>query len=90
MFFPGSRYEKMPAFTITTADGRQVTTVKLPLPNPVPLRGFHQRREGQRLDHLAARYFRDATTFWRFCDSNDAMLPDALAAHDFIGIPGKE
>jgi hypothetical protein len=29
----------------------------------------------------------DGTQFWRICDANGAMVPDALGAHDLIGIP---
>ena len=29
--------------------------------------------EGERLDHLAARYFGDPEQFWRICDANGAM-----------------
>ena len=25
--------------------------------------------------------------FWRVCDANDAVVPDALAAHDLVGMP---
>jgi hypothetical protein len=89
MFDPGSRYEKMATDTVTLPDGRTVTAVRLPLPRVAPLLGYHRRLQGQRLDHIAARYLRDATAFWRLCDANGAMVPDALAAHDLIAIPGK-
>lgn len=89
MFFPGSRYEKMPTYTVTLGDGRQMTAVTLPLPGTPPLLGYHRRLVGQRLDHIAAHYLGDATGFWRLCDANGAPVPDALAAHDLIGIPPK-
>jgi hypothetical protein len=90
MFFKGSRYEKMASYTITTLDGRQVTATRLPLPAAPRLLGYHQRLDGQRLDHLAWRYLKDATAFWKLCDSNDTMVPDTLATHDLIGIPPKD
>ncbi len=88
MFFPGSRYEKTGTYTVTRPDGTQVTAAKLQLPpsNPVLL-GYHRRLEGQRLDLIAAHYLADPTGFWRLCDANAAVSPDALAAHDLIGIP---
>jgi hypothetical protein len=89
MFMPGSRYIKMPTYTATTANGRQVTAVRLPLPDPPPLLGYHRRLVGQRLDHIAAVYLKDATAFWRLCDANGAVVPDALATRDMVGIPRK-
>jgi hypothetical protein len=90
MFFPGSRYEKAGTYTVQEPAGAVVTVTRLPLPRAAPLRGYHRRLEGQRLDLIAARYLADATTFWRLCDANNALVPDALAAHDLIGIPTKE
>ena len=90
MFFPGSRYQKQATYLVTRADGTQVAVTRLPLPLPAKLLGFHRRHEGQRLDLIAAHYLADATTFWRLCDADNHMAPDALAAHDLIGIPAKE
>lgn len=89
MFFRGSRYGKMATYTVTAPNGREVTAVRLPLPTSAPLAGFHRRLIDQRLDHIAAHYLADATAFWRLCDANDAVVPDALAAHDLVGIPRK-
>lgn len=90
MFFPGSRYEKVGTAIVTKADGTIVTVTKLPLPLQNPLLGFHRRLDGQRLDLIASHYLQDATTFWRLCDANNSMVPDALAAHVLIGIPAQE
>jgi len=49
--------------------------------------GEHIRRDGQRLDHLANYYLRDPHGFWRICELNNAMLPDALAERELIKIP---
>ena len=89
MFAPGSRYEKMPTYQVTLSNGRVVTAVKLPLPTPGTLLGYHRRSVGQRLDHIASNYLKDPTTFWRLCDVNNAMSPDALGARDLVGIPQK-
>jgi hypothetical protein len=89
MFMPGSRYEKMPTYTVTQANGRDVTAVRLPLPNPGALAGYHRRLVGQRLDHIAAVYLKDATAFWRLCDANGCVVPDALATRDLVGVPRK-
>jgi hypothetical protein len=90
MFFPGSRYEKAETFAVKRPDGTTVVTTKLPLPTVRPLLGYHQRLEGQRLDHLAAHYLDDGNGFWQLCDANNTASPDALATRDLIGIPAKE
>lgn len=87
MFFAGSRYEKLVTYTATRRDGRSVTVVRLPLPVRLPLAGYHERREGERLDLVAARHLKDATAFWRLADANNAVVPDSLAAARLIGIP---
>jgi hypothetical protein len=88
MFNSDSRYIKQPIYTATTSDGRQVPAVVLPQP---PLQtsvvGFHQRRNGDRLDLLAARYLADATWFWKLLDANNVPTADALTARPLIGIP---
>jgi hypothetical protein len=89
MFFSGSRYEKLGTYSTTKADGKTVQATKLPLPSVAPLIGFHRRHEGQRLDLIASHYLSDATTFWRLCDANNEVVPDALAVRDLIGIPQK-
>jgi hypothetical protein len=95
MFFPGSRYEKLGTYTVTRPDGTVVVATHTPVgvgaASDAPrLLGFHRRHEGQRLDHLAAHYLKDATAFWRLCDANDTPAPDALAARERVGIPAPE
>jgi hypothetical protein len=89
MFFPGSRYLNSGTYTVTRADGATVSVVAIPLPVQAPLRGYHRRVEGHRLDLIAWRYLADATAFWRLCDANNALAPDALATRDLIGIPAQ-
>jgi hypothetical protein len=87
MFFPGSRYERTGTYSVTKPNGVVVSVAKLPLPRTVAAVGFHRRLEGQRLDLIASAYLRDATAFWQLCDASDAVIPDALAARDLVGIP---
>jgi hypothetical protein len=87
MFFPGSRYASMATCQVARPDGTVVQAVKLPLPGPALVLGYHRRLAGQRLDLIAAHYLTDATAFWRLCDANNAMVPDALGAADLVGIP---
>lgn len=87
MFSPNSRYARQTTYTATTADGRQIVAVTLPLPRQPALAGFHQARAGERLDLIAARYLGDPTRFWLLCDANNTPLPDALASRSLVGIP---
>jgi hypothetical protein len=89
MFFPGSRYQNLGTYTFTTASGAIVTATNLPLPASVPLLGYYPRQQGQRLDLIANNYLSDPTAFWRLCDANGSVVPDALPSHNLIGIPGK-
>jgi hypothetical protein len=87
MFFSDSRYINLSPYQVTLADGTILQAARTPLPGPTAVLGYHRRVQGERLDNLAARYLADATTFWRLCDTNDAMVPDALAVRVLIGIP---
>ena len=89
MFFPGSRYETTGTYSITLPNGKTVRVTKLPLPKSRSILGYHRRLEGQRLNLIANRYLKDSTAFWQLCDANNALIPDALAARDLIGIPPK-
>jgi hypothetical protein len=89
MFFQGSRDQTMQTYTATRGDGSAVTAVRLPLPSNIKPMGFHRRLVGQRLDHIANMYLTDATAFWKLCDANGSVVPDALAARDLIGVPPK-
>jgi hypothetical protein len=90
VFSPGSRYEKQQTYTIRLRNGREVTVVKVPEPLTTPLFGYHRRLEGQRLDLIAAHHLRDATGFWRLCDANNTVVPNALESRNLVGLPGKE
>lgn len=80
MFVRGSRYEAVPDALHVTADGREQPYKRLRLlPSPPSLQR-HTVARGERLDHIAFRYFRDPEQFWRVCDANAAMLPRALTA----------
>jgi hypothetical protein len=89
MFFPGSRYQNATTYTVKLADGTLAAVTRLPLPLTNPVIGYYRRQLGQRLDLIASHYLADATTFWRLCDANNTVVPDALAAHDQVGIPAQ-
>ncbi len=87
MFFAGSRYISTGTYTVTRPDGSVVEVVRLPTPGQQAVLGFYRRNAGDRLDQISARFLADATRFWHVCDANDAMVPDALAARDLVGVP---
>jgi hypothetical protein len=89
MFFSGSRYEKMPTYTVKLANGATVTAVRLPAPNRAPVIGAYPHDDSQRLDLVASHFLGDATTFWRLCDANGTVCPEALAARALVVIPIK-
>jgi hypothetical protein len=89
VFDPKSRYVKPPLepYAVTDIRGRDVKALPMP-ESPVQIAAArHVRKEGQRLDHLASGYLRDANGYWRLADLNEAVLPDALAEAETILIP---
>lgn len=88
VFDAKSRYAKN-ALLYEVRDRRGRTVIALTVANkPVQtLLGEHIKREGQRLDHLANFYLKDANGFWRVAELNEAMLPDALANVETLKIP---
>jgi hypothetical protein len=84
MFFRGSRYAKVEDAKLTTADGREVTYRKTRFTPPTAARLGHVLDEGERLDHIAWRYYRDPERYWRICDANATLWPD-----DLLDEPGR-
>ena len=72
---------QLPAFV---GEGLTVV-VSPPAPNRL-LRGYHLRRQGQRLDHMAYKYLQDPAGFWRICELNDVMQAEMLSEADEIAI----
>ena len=85
MFEKKSRYYKAEIYQVPGPHGNAVNVVSVPAkPEEKPL-GIHKRQQGQRTDHLAYKYLNDPDSFWRICESNDVMLPEALSeAHEVI------
>ena len=87
MFDSKSRYAKL--IPILTKDGRGRTVQVVP-PAPVlkeGLLGTHLRRQGERPDHLAARYLADPTGYWRLGYINDAMTAEVLSELREVLVP---
>ena len=68
--------------------GRQVMVIPMPEPVPQAPLGEYVRKEGQRLDHLAAAFLDDPNGAWRIAELNGAVLPDALTLLERLKIPG--
>jgi hypothetical protein len=82
MLFPtNSRYQNVETAKLARPDGTEVAYLKrrfVPQPERFTLLQEHGVVEGDRLDNLTARYLGDPEQFWRVCDANRAMRPDAL------------
>ncbi len=89
MFDPKSRYANLPTYTVKDHRGRQVSVVPVPAPPDDPLLGIHVVRQGERVDHLAARYLDDPAGYWRIDERNDVMLPEDLTEAHEIEIPAR-
>lgn len=80
MFFKGSRYATTDEHEIIDSRGRVIRYKKVrSIPESQP-RLAHIVTQGERLDHIAHRYYRDPKRFWVICDVNRTMWPDDLVA----------
>jgi hypothetical protein len=89
VFEADSRYAGVETYHVTDRRGRTVEVVAVPDAPAQNLLGIHVRREGERVDHLAARYLGEATLWWRIAERCDVMLPIALAEADEVEIPAR-
>jgi hypothetical protein len=75
VILPGSRYAHTPV--VEPEPGRRSLALRRIPTTPSSL--VHVVMEGERLDHLAARFYGDATRYWRILDANpDELNPLAL------------
>lgn len=87
MFNADSRYAKAGTYQVKLPDGTPVTVTRIPRQKAQSPIGWYRRSDAERLDVVAFTFLGNATKTWALCDVNGAMAPDALAAHDLIGIP---
>lgn len=86
-FPPNSRYHDVETVQFVTPDGRTVACLRrrfVPPPENFATLQEHRVIEGERLDHLAARYLGDPELFWKLCDANNAFTPSELTE-----VPGR-
>lgn len=82
-----SRYDGLTTVLVTDARGRLVPALPPAPRGGEQLKGYHPRRDRERLDHLAHVYLDDASAFHRIADLNGAVLPEALSEAGEIAIP---
>jgi hypothetical protein len=78
MFFKGSRYATVGDLTYTTRDGREIKYKKARFTPKTTAQSGHLVHQGERLDHISQRYYRDPERFWRIADANQSMWPEQL------------
>lgn len=85
MFSKISRYRKVPDVTTLDVKGRVLTTKDLRLLPQVTGTFRHTVQAGDRLDHLAYKYYGQPLKWWRICDANPEFLsPQALLGQEAI------
>jgi hypothetical protein len=87
-----SRYATVGVAEVDVPDGvgdrRRVRFLRRrfpPQPATLPTLAEHVVRGGDRIDVVTATHLGDPTQFWRVCDANPVIHPDALVAADRIG-----
>lgn len=83
MFSRISRYRDLPDEATPDARGRVVRWRSLRLAPPAPGTFLHTVEDGDRLDHLAFKYYQQPRDWWRIADANPGILsPTALLGHE--------
>jgi len=81
MFFDGSRYLRVADCTVEAQDGTRHTLKATREPPPTQVALTYQVKEGDRLDLLAYKFYRNPRKWWLIADANpDCMSPEALLA----------
>ena len=80
MFFRGSRYEPVADAVLTTPGGRTIRYKRVRFIPTTPGALAQVVNQGDRLDLIAYRTWKDPEQFWRICDANLATLPEDLVA----------
>jgi hypothetical protein len=81
MYSKLSRYHPLPEVHVEDAQGRVEASTALRLPPPTPGIFHHAVEAGDRLDHLAYKFYRRSERWWRICDAN----PEHLSPLELLG-----
>jgi nucleoid-associated protein YgaU len=84
MFFQGSRYEFVGTDLMVDNTGREIRFKKIRFIPVTEALMRHGVVQGERLDQIAHRYYRDAELFWRIADANRV-----LRSTDLVATPGR-
>jgi hypothetical protein len=85
MFSRISRYRALPDIITTDAEGRTLLSKVLRPLSPAPGTFRHTMEDADRLDHLAYKYYRQPSKWWRISDANPEFLsPLALVGKEPI------
>jgi hypothetical protein len=85
MFSRLSRYRTLPGVVTTDDEGRIITSATLRLLPAVSGTFQHTIEGGDRLDHLAFKYYGQPRHWWQICDANPEYLsPQALLGKEPI------
>jgi nucleoid-associated protein YgaU len=78
MISKNSRYKTVETDQFVDTSGQPHNYLKVRFIPTTTAQLTHLVSSGERLDHLAFRYYADAERFWRIGDANQAMWPDDL------------
>jgi len=83
MFSKESRYRNIKNIVAVDARGRSLESRRIRLLPETSAEFRHTVEEGDRLDHLAFKYYGESRKWWRICDANPSFLSP-------LGLLGKE
>jgi nucleoid-associated protein YgaU len=88
MIFEGSRYSRSPVLRVTDDDGKVYPAIYGGVFNAPSGFLYHNVVDGDRLDNLAYRYYKDATLWWFIANANpEIFYPEDLKPGQIIRIP---
>jgi nucleoid-associated protein YgaU len=80
MFFDGSRYLRVGDYTLIDERGDRRTLKRVREPRALDAAHEYQVREGDRLDLLAMKFYRNPRKWWLIADAN----PNYLSPEDLL------
>lgn len=87
MFFKNSRYRRLKNEAVPDKEGNVIKEKEFRLLPPADGRYLHMLNEGDRLDHLAHRFYGQSRKWWRICDANPLHLsPIALMGKEALAV----